>query len=405
MLITLHHIICDGWSIDVLLRELTTRYQSDGSAPQMQLQYADFALWQRERFQGEALTSQMDYWKQKLANAPAALEIPTDYRRPQTRTFNGAQESVLLPADLSRAVKALSQREGATLFMTLLAAFQTLLFRYSGQDDIVVGSPIAGRTQVETEDLIGAFVNTLALRGDLSGNPTFREFLGRVRETALESYTHQEVPFEKLVEELRPDRSPNRTPLFQAMFALQNPPADIAVAGLTLSSLKLDRTKSKFDLTLEVDEQTNGLRASFEYNTDLFAPATMQRMLEHFQNLLTAIVAHPDQSLADLSLLSESELEKLLVEWNDTAAEFSNDATIHELFEAQVARTPGAIAAEFAGEQLTYRELNARANQLARYLGKQGVGPEVLVGVCRAKLRNAGQHSRRAQGRRCLRAA
>lgn len=382
LVMTLHHIICDGWSIGVLLRELTTRYQAEESAPQLQIQYADFALWQRERLLNEALKRQMDYWKQKLANAPAALGLPTDYRRPATPTFNGAQESVLLPADLGRGLKALSQREGATLFMTLLAAFQTLLFRYSGQDDIVVGSPIAGRTLVETENLIGAFVNTLALRGDLSGNPTFREFLGRVRETALESYTHQEVPFEKLIEELRPDRSTNRTPLFQAMFALQNPPADIAVAGLTLSSLKLDRTKSKFDLTLEVEEQTNGLCASFEYNTDLFAPATMQRMLEHFQNLLTSIVENPDQSLSDLSLLTESERRKLLVEWNDTTAEFSSDACIHELFEAQVARTPDAIAAEFQGEQLTYRELNARANQLARYLGKQGAGSEVLVGVC-----------------------
>jgi len=383
LLITLHHIICDGWSIDVLLREVMTHYQSDVSAPALQLQYADFALWQRGRFQNEALTTQMAYWKQKLANAPAALELPTDYRRPQTRTFNGAQETVLLPADLSRAVKAFSQREGATLFMTLLAAFQTLLFRYSGQDDIVVGSPIAGRTQMETENLIGAFVNILALRGDLSGNPTFREFLSRVRETALESYTHQEVPFERLVEELRPDRSTNRTPIFQAMFALQNSKAaEIAVAGLTLSALKLDRTKSKFDLTLEVEEQPDGLHASFEYNTDVFAPATMQRMLDHFQNLLTAIVAHPDQSLSDLSLLSDAERETLLVEWNDTAAEFSNDSCVHELFEAQVAKTPDAIAAEFAGAQLTYRELNTRANRLARYLGKQGVGPEVLVGVC-----------------------
>ncbi len=382
LLITLHHIICDGWSIDVLLRELTTRYQTVESAAQLQIQYADFAQWQRERFQSKALGLQMDYWKQKLAHAPAALELPTDYRRPATRTFNGAQESTLLPVGLSRGIKELSRREGATLFMTLLAAFQTLLSRYSGQDDIVVGSPIAGRTLVETEDLIGAFVNTLALRGDLSGNPTFREFLGRVRETALEAYTHQEVPFEKLVEELRPDRSLNRTPLFQAMFALETPTADIAVAGLTMSSLKLDRIKSKFDLTLEVEEQTGGLRASFEYNTDLFAPATMQRMLEHFQNLLVSIVENPDYSLRDLSLLSESETKKLLVEWNDTDAKFSDSATIQKLFEAQVTRTPAAIAAEFQGEQLTYRELNARANQLARFLGKQGVGPEVLVGVC-----------------------
>lgn len=382
LLITLHHIICDGWSIDVLLRELLTRYQSDESAPPLQIQYADFAQWQRDRFQSDALTAQLEYWKQKLAHAPAALELPTDYRRPATRTFDGAQASTLLTADLSRDLNALSRREGATLFMTLLAAFQTLLFRYSGQDDIAVGSPIAGRTLVETESLVGAFVNTIVLRGDLSGNPTFREFLGRVRETALAAYTHQEVPFEKLVEELRPDRSLNRTPLFQAMFALENPAADVVVTGLTLSPLKLERNKSKFDLTLEVEEHANGLRATFEYNTDLFAPATMQRMLEHFQNLLSAVVANPDQNLAELSLLSKSERQRLLVEWNDTSAEFSRDATIHELFEAQVARTPDAIAAEFQSARITYRELNARANQLARYLGKLGVGPEVLVGVC-----------------------
>ncbi len=266
--------------------------------------------------------------------------------------------------------------------MTLLAAFQALLFRYSGQDDIVVGSPVAGRTSVETEDLIGAFVNTVVFRGDLSGNPTFREFLGKVRETALGAYAHQEVPFEKLVEELRPDRTTNRTPLFQVMFALQNTSTpELAVEGLTLTALKLSSASSKFDLTLELEEEEEGLRASLKYNTDLFASATVERMLGHYQNLLETVVAEPERRVADLSLLTETERHQLLVDWNDNHIDFPQDACIHHLFEAQTARTPDAIAAQFRDETMSYRELNARANQLARHLINQGVGPEVLVGI------------------------
>ena len=387
LLVTVHHIICDAWSIGLLQRELATIYQLLGKgesfAPRLQLQYADFALWQRSRIQGKVIEEQLDYWKRQLASAPATLELPTDYPRQALQTFNGAQESLLLSADLSHAIKTMSRREGTTLFMTLLAAFQALLFRYSGQDDVVVGSPVAGRTLVETENVIGAFVNTVVFRGDLSGNPTFREFLGQVRETALEAYAHQEVPFEKLVEELRPDRVTNRTPLFQVMFALQNTSApELEVEGLTLTALKLSSLSSKFDLTLEVEEEAGDLRASLKYNTDLFAPATIHRMLRHLQKLLEGVVVDPEQRVADLSLLSDAERQKLLVEWNDNRLSFPRDVCIHHLFEVQAAKTPDAIAAEFQGEQLTYRELNARANRLAHYLRKQGVGPEVRVGIC-----------------------
>jgi amino acid adenylation domain-containing protein len=380
LMITLHHIICDGWSISLLLRELVSLYQSE-ELDNLPIQYADFSVWQREHFETETMKRQMDYWKQKLANAPL-LELPTDHQRPATRSFNGAQESLLLPGDLSNAIKELSRREGVTLFITLLAAFQALLFHYSGQDDIAVGSPIAGRTLIETENLIGAFVNTLVFRGDLSGNPTFCEFLGRIRETALGAYAHQEAPFEKIVEELRPERTPNRTPLFDVMFVLETTAADVESGEIALRPLKVRTTKAKFDLTLKIEDEPVGLRASFEYNTDLLARATMQRMLAHFQNLLTAVVAHPLQRLAQLPLLGDDERRQMLVDWNATAADFSRDACIHEVFEARVCKAPDAIAAEFQGKRLTYRELNARANQLARYLRKEGVEREVLVGVC-----------------------
>ena len=385
LLITIHHIICDGWSIGLLLREIAALYQGDddnAAIPQLPIQYADFALWQRRRLQGETLEQQLDYWKQKLANAPATLDLPTDFPRPETGNMSGARISATVPRALTNSLKELSQSEGGTLFITLLAAFQTLLFRYSGQEDIVIGSPVAGRTMLETEDLIGAFVNTLVFRGDMVGNPTFREFLGRVRETVLGAFSNQDVPFEKLVEELNPERNINRSPLFQVMFALQNTPApDLAVEGLTVSPVKLNTATSKFDLSLEVEDESDRLCLSFEYATDLFAPATVERMLGHFRNLLASLAADPAQRLGDLPLLSDAERHQLLVEWNDKRTEFPEASCIHDLFEAQVARTPDAVAAEFHNEQLTYRELNSRANRLANYLRKQGVGPEVLVGV------------------------
>jgi amino acid adenylation domain-containing protein len=388
LLLTIHHIICDGWSVGVLLRELFTLYESltngrSGTLPQLEIQYADFALWQRMRLQTKTLEPSLHYWKQQLTGAPLNLDLPTDYPRPQTHALRGAQAAIQLSASVSESIMTLSQQQGATLFMTLLAAFQTLLFRYTGQEDIVIGSPVAGRTMLETEGLIGAFVNTLVLRGDLSGNPTFCEFLGRIRETTLGAFSHQDLPFEKLVEELNPERRINRTPLFQVMFALENSPTShIEAEGLTLTSLKLNSVTSKFDLSLEVEEDTDGLYFSCEYNADLFAPPTIERMLGHFQNLLEAIVADPNLRVAELPLLTEAERHQLLVEWNENPGNCASQTCIHELFEAQVEKTPKAIAAEFESRQLTYAELNRRANRLAHYLRKQGVGPEVLVGIC-----------------------
>jgi amino acid adenylation domain-containing protein len=318
-----------------------------------------------------------------MAGAAPVLDLPTDYSRPEKHSVKGSQDSILLSADLSDALGKLSRQEGATLFMTLLAAFQTLLFRYSGQEDFVVGSPVAGRSMLETEELIGAFVNTLALRADFAGKPSFREFLGRVRTTTLGAFSNQDVPFEKLVEELNPERKSNRTPLFQTMFALQNTPAsEIAIEGLALTPLKIPDAKAKFDLTLEAEEETDGLRLSFEYNSELFRAESINRMLGHFRNLLESIVADPAKRVTELTLLTDSEQDQILNQWNGNRFPFPEDCCIHTLFEAQVERTPEKIAVEFQGESLTYRELNQRANQLAHALRKRGVGPDTLVGIC-----------------------
>jgi len=266
--------------------------------------------------------------------------------------------------------------------MTLLATFQALLFRYSGQDDVIIGSPVAGRTMFETENLIGAFVNTLVLRGDMSGQPTFSEVLARVRQTVLGAFRHQDLPFEKLVEELNPERKANRSPLFQVMFAFQNmPEPQLAVNGVKFAPINVENDAAKFDLTLEVQEAADGISVSFEYARDLFAPETIERMLAHYQNVLTAVVSDPAQRVDDLPLLSDQEQHQLLVEWNDNGIETPAPECVHNVFEAQVVRTPDAIAAEFKGQRLTYAELNARANQLANYLRARGVGSETLVGV------------------------
>jgi amino acid adenylation domain-containing protein len=381
LIITIHHIVCDGWSLGILHREIAELYRSTEITP-LPIQYADFAAWQRHQLQGKTTERLVDYWKQTLAGAPSAIELPTDFPRPQIPSMNGARVSAILPAELSKSVMDLSRREGTTLFMTLLAAFQILLFRYSRQEDILVGSPIAGRSMLETENLIGAFVNTLVLRGDASGNPTFCEFLSRIRETVLSAFSHQELPFEKLVEELRPERKLNRSPLFQVMFAMQNQPAGLTIDGLKVTPLRFQSETSKFDLSLEIEAEAETLHASLEFNCDLFARQTVEHMLEHFQNLLAGIIADPAARIAELPLLSQSERHQLLFEWNDTRTDFSENPCLHHLFEAQVARTPEAIAAEFAGHRLTYSELNSRANQLAHYLREQGIGPEIFVGVC-----------------------
>ncbi|HEY9877512.1 MAG TPA: amino acid adenylation domain-containing protein [Leptolyngbyaceae cyanobacterium] len=388
LLVTMHHIVYDGWSYDIFLREVAALYDAFSSGkpsplPELPIQYADFANWQREWLQGEVLESQRDYWKQQLNGSLPILQLPTDYPRSPVQTYQGEYQSLELPENLTKALKDLSQQEQVTLFMTLLAAFQTFLYRYTGQEDMIVGTPIAGRNQVEAEGLIGFFVNTLALRTYLSGNPSFQELLGRVREVALGAYAHQDLPFEKLVEELQPERDRSRTPLFQVMFVLQNTPTSaLELPGLTVNSLNIDSKTAKFDLTLFMIEAAQGLRASLEYNTDLFNAATITRMLGNFQTLLEGIVANPQQRLSDLPLLTAAEQHQLLVEWNNTQTDYPNNTCIHQLFEAQAEQTPNAVAAVFGQEQLTYRELNYRANQLAHHLQGLGVEPETCVGIC-----------------------
>jgi amino acid adenylation domain-containing protein len=386
-LFTKHHIVSDGWSMGVLIQEVAALYESfitgqPAALPELAIQYADFASWQRRWLSGETLENMLSYWKEQLRDAPTVLELPTDRPRPAVQTFRGETQAFVLPASLRRKLNVLSREQNVTLFMTLLAAFQVLLSRCAGQEDLLVGTPIASRTRVETEGLIGFFVNTLVLRADLSGNPCFRELLKRVREVTLGAYAHQDVPFEKLVEELQPTRDLSRQPLFQVMFALQNAPLSaLELPGLTLTPVETEGTAAKFDLTLSMIEDEDLLRASLEYNSDLFESASIARLIEHFETLLESIVEHPDQRLSELAWLNEVERQQLLVQWNDTRADYPAGKCLHELFEEQVERTPEACAVSFAEEQLTYRRLNARANQLAHHLQALGVGPEVRVGV------------------------
>jgi amino acid adenylation domain-containing protein len=387
-LLTMHHIVSDEWSIDVLVRELATLYQAfcqgkPSPLPEIEIQYADFAAWQRQWFEGEVLESQLAYWLKQLDGAPGVLELPTDYPRPAIQSSRGATYSFCLSKDQSLALKSLSRQQGSTLFMTLLAAFKTLLHRYAGSNDIVVGSPIANRNHSQIEGLIGFFVNTLVLRTNLADNPSFLEVLHRVKEVALGAYTHQDTPFELLVEKMQPQRDLSHTPLFQVMFALQNAQnSEIELPGLTLSTLETDSGTAKFDLTLDMRETEEGLVGTLEYSIDLFEPQTIQRMAGHLQTLLGSIIANPEQRLSELPLLTAEEQSQLLVDWNQTQVEYSSDQCIHQLFEKQVEKTPDAVAVVFENEQLTYRQLNQRANQLAHYLQKLGVGAEVLVGIC-----------------------
>ncbi|HEX8851949.1 MAG TPA: condensation domain-containing protein, partial [Pyrinomonadaceae bacterium] len=342
-----------------------------------------FAHWQRRWLQGEALERQLAYWTRQLADMPAALELPADHPRPAVQSYRGAAHHFALPANLSDALQASAQSEGVTTFMLLLAAFQTLLHRYTGQEDIAVGSPIANRNRTETESLIGFFVNTLVMRVDLSGDPTFSELLGRVREVALAAYTHQDLPFERLVGELQPERRMSHSPLFQVLFVLQNAPMPaLELSGLTLTPIIADTGIAKFDLTLSMEETPHGLRGYFGYNTDLFEPSTIERMAGHFRTLLEGVAAHPARRLSELPLLTKKETRQLLDEWNDTGADYRQDVCFHELFERQVEQTPESTAFVFEDETLTYAELNARANKLARHLRRLGVGADVLVGIC-----------------------
>ena len=387
LLLTIHHIVCDAPSGSLLVRELATFYTAycndlQRELPELPIQYADFAVWQRQRLQGDVLESQLAYWKQQLEGAPALLELPTDRVRPSTQTFRGARYRQALSKELTEALMILSRRQKVTLFMTLLAALKTLLYRYTGQSDICVGTPYANRDCPEIEGLIGLFVNTLVLRTDISGNPSFEELLLRVREVALGAYAHADLPFEKLVEQLQPARSLSYTPLCQIMLNLYPPISQIDMDGLTVSRVAVETGTAKFDLSLAFFNTDSGLIGDWEYNTDLFDASTIARMARHFQTLLEAIVANPQQRVSQLPLLTERERHQLLVEWNNTTKEYPQDKCIHQLFEEQVERSPDKVAVVFEDKQLTYRELNQRANRIAHHLRSLGVGPEVLVGIC-----------------------
>jgi len=388
LLMVMHHIVCDAWSLGILLRELSAFYTAHAVGDPIHLrelpvQYADYASWQRKRLQDGALSPQLAYWRQQLAASPLLLTLPTIRPRPPIQTFRGAHYPFVLSQSLHEGLTQLSRREGVTLFITLLAAFQALIHRYSGQEDVVVGTPIANRARPEIEGLIGFFANTLVLRTDLADNPPFRQLLARVREIALDAFSHQDLPFEKLVEELRPERDLSRNPLFQIMFAFQNAPMEMPhFPGLTVHSVPIESGVARFDLTLSMQEGETGLSGVVEYNTDLFDSVTIARLVDHLKELLKGITADPNKRLSELPLLTPEETSTMLIEWNPGSVAPTQGQSIHERFEAQAQQTPDAVALVCGGEQLTYADLNARANQLAHHLRKLGVGPEMLVGIC-----------------------
>jgi amino acid adenylation domain-containing protein len=391
VLLTIHHIAVDGWSMGLLVREVVALYGAFATGrpsplPELKIQYADYAAWQSDWLRGEVLEKQLAYWRQQLSGAPPVLDLPTDHPRTGEQASRGEEYISELPIELAEALSKLSQREGVTLFMTLLAAFQALLYKYTGQEEIVVGTPIAGRNFPEIENLVGFFVNTLALRTDLSGDPTFIELLQRVRETSLQAYAHQDVPFEMLVEDLQPERSLNRTPLFQVMFALQNAPhGTLQLPGLQITIMDVEDSSTKFDLSLDLLESEQGFQCRLRYNADLFEARTIRRMAGHFQRLLTAAAAAPEQRISASEILMPEERHQLLRQWNDTFRGYQLEKPIHQLIEAQVERTPAAVAAVFHDEQLTYQELNEQANRLAWKLIERGIKRGSYVPVLLAR--------------------
>jgi len=390
LLLLMHHIIFDGWSEGILLEELKSLYNANSTSqpenlPELPIQYKDFACWQQKRLDEPFLAEQLSYWRQQIAGDLPVFELPTDYPRSNKLTFRARYVSLRLPESLTRSIKGLSQQSGATLFMTLLTSFQVLLYRYTDQERLTVGVPVAGRNRPETEALIGVFMNTLVLQGDLSGNPTFRQFLGQVRQGSLGAFSHQELPFEKLVEVLNPTRVTSRWPLFQVMFNFRNIP-----------STKLANTESMqiepfdfdwgmiggLDLSLEIEERAEGLDCHFSYPADLFQENTIQRLAGHFRTLLENAVADPDQSIGSLTLMTPDEQHQVLVDYNRTQVNYPDQSCVHDLVEAQARRTPDSVAVVFEGEHLSYRQLNQAANRLANHLRKHGIGPDTTVGFC-----------------------
>jgi amino acid adenylation domain-containing protein len=386
-LVMMHHIASDDWSWRVFCSEVATVYGAivsnrPADLPEPPLQYGDFAVWQKDWLRGNVLDKQLAYWRKQLEGAPPVLELPTDHPRPVSQTFRGACEWLKLSPAISEKVNALSKSGGFTPYMILLAAFQTLLHRYTGQEDIVVGSPVAGRARGCLEKVVGLFVNMLVLRTKVDGNPEFFELLHRTQATVLEALANQELPFEKLVEELQPERSASYSPLIQVMFALQDELSDnLKLPGMAISQFVLDPGTAKFDLTFTIVKSGAALSCCAEYNTDLFDASTVRRMLGHYAKVLESIAINPDQCLSDIPLLTDEEWERMLVQWNQTTADYPRSQCVHDLFVAQVAATPKAVAVVFGEESLTYEELNWRANQLAHHLKFLGAGPDTLVAI------------------------
>ncbi len=386
-LVLMHHIASDDWSWRVFCSEVALTYDAVISnrktdLPEPAIQYGDFSVWQKEWLRGDVLNKQLAFWRKQLEGAPPVLELPADHPRPASQTFRGACEWLKLPPSLTEKINTLSQSGGFTPYMILLAAFQTLIHRYTGQEDIVIGSPVAGRTRASVEKVIGLFVNMLALRTRLDGNPSFFELLHRTQTAVLEALAQQELPFEKLVEELQPERSASYSPLVQVMFALQDELSEnLKLSGITTSAFPLDSGTAKFDLTFTIVKSGSGFDCCAEFNSDLFEVATVRRMLAHYEKLLEAIAANPDQSISDIPLLTNAEREQMLVEWNATEMDFPRNQCVHELFAAQAAATPKSVAIICGNQSLTYEELDWRANQLAHHLKFLGIGPENLVAI------------------------
>ena len=402
LMLAIHHIASDFWSLLILMDELRVLYSAQktgtqASVPPQNLSYLDYVHWQNQMLAGSAGERLWAYWREQLAGELPVINLPTDRPRSPVQTYQGASHSFRLTEELAQRLKGLAQAEKATLYMTLLAAFQVLLYRYTGQEDILVGCPTFGRTQREFAEIVGYFVNPVVLRANLAGNPTFQAFLSQVRQTVLGAIAHQDYPFPLLVERLQPNRDPSRSPIFQVVFVLQKPQqfeevvelfapskaaSQVNWGELKLEPFEIPQQEGQFDLTLEMIEAGESLFGVFKYNTDLFEADTITRMSGHFQTLLEAIVINPQQRVSQFPLLSEAERHQLLVEWNNTQAEYSQCHCLHQLFEAQVQQTPDAVAVVFQDQQLTYGELNSRANQLAHHLRSLDVCPDSLVGIC-----------------------
>ncbi len=389
VLLTMHHVVSDAWSLTIFIREIALLYEAfsegkESSLSPLKIQYADYASWQHKWLQGKVFEDHLKYWEEKLGDSPPVLNLPTDFPRPAYQTFNGKKYLFTLPKSLSEPLEKLSKHVDATLFMALMAGLKVLLYRYTNQEDIAVGTPIANRNRMETESIIGFFINTLVMRTDLSGNPTVREMLQRMKEVALGAYAHQDMPYELLVEKLQPERDMSRSPFFQVMFNLMNAPALVLkLPNITFEPAQIDSETAKFDLTFDMIEDENGMTGAIIYNTDLFAEETIQRMAGHYLNILEQMIQHPDKPILSLSIMTSTEEKQLLEQWNKPTIRFEKlqDELLPQMFETQVEKTPDAVAVVFENEKLTYQALNQRANQLAYHLKNAGVKPEALAGV------------------------